>query len=45
MATQLKRDLRCSDAEWAARQDLAAAYRIGDSQPARGPVVIERIVA
>ena len=30
MATQLKRDLRCSEAEWAARQDLAAAYRIFD---------------
>ena len=30
MATQLKRDLRCSEAEWMARQDLAACYRIFD---------------
>ena len=30
MATQLKRDLQCSDAEWAARRDLAACYRIFD---------------
>ncbi len=30
MATQLKRDLKCSEAEWAARQDLAACYRIFD---------------
>jgi len=30
MATQIKRDLRCGDAEWAARQDLAACYRIFD---------------
>jgi ribulose-5-phosphate 4-epimerase/fuculose-1-phosphate aldolase len=30
VAAQLKRDLKCSEAEWAARQDLAAAYRIFD---------------
>ena len=30
MATQLKRDLKCSDAEWTARQELAACYRIFD---------------
>ena len=30
MATQIKRDLQCSQAEWAARQDLAACYRIFD---------------
>ena len=30
MATQIKRDLQCSAAEWAARQDLAACYRIFD---------------
>ena len=28
MATQLKRAPDCSEAEWAARQDLAACYRI-----------------
>ena len=30
MATQLKRNPECSEAEWAARQDLAACYRIFD---------------
>ena len=30
MATQLKREIKCSEAEWAARQDLAACYRIFD---------------
>jgi ribulose-5-phosphate 4-epimerase/fuculose-1-phosphate aldolase len=30
MATQLKRNLDCSEAEWAARQELAACYRIFD---------------
>ena len=30
MATQLKRTPDCSEAEWAARQDLAACYRIFD---------------
>ena len=30
MATQLKREIECSEAEWAARQDLAACYRIFD---------------
>ena len=31
MATQMKtRDFECSDAEWQARQDLAACYRIFD---------------
>ena len=30
MATQLKRSPDCSEAEWAARQDLAACYRIFD---------------
>ncbi len=30
MATQLKPRLECSDAEWQARQDLAACYRIFD---------------
>ena len=30
MATQLKRDLVCSEAEWTARQELAACYRIFD---------------
>ncbi|MFC4294050.1 class II aldolase/adducin family protein [Novosphingobium tardum] len=31
MATQLKRNLDCTEAEWAARQDLAACYRIFDA--------------
>jgi len=30
MATQLKRNLDCSEEEWAARQELAACYRIFD---------------
>jgi ribulose-5-phosphate 4-epimerase/fuculose-1-phosphate aldolase len=30
MATQLKRNLDCSEAEWQARQELAACYRIFD---------------
>lgn len=30
MATQLKPRMECSDAEWEARQDLAACYRIFD---------------
>ena len=30
MATQFKRSAECSEAEWAARQDLAACYRIFD---------------
>ncbi len=30
MATQLKPRIECSDAEWEARQDLAACYRIFD---------------
>lgn len=30
MATQLKRKLECSDAEWTARLELAACYRIFD---------------
>ncbi len=30
MATQLKRNLDCSDAEWQARTELAACYRIFD---------------
>ncbi|MGD9810651.1 MAG: class II aldolase/adducin family protein, partial [Sphingobium sp.] len=30
MATQLKRSLKCSEAEWQARLDLAACYRIFD---------------
>ncbi|MEO6151840.1 MAG: class II aldolase/adducin family protein [Croceibacterium sp.] len=30
MATQLRRNSQCSEAEWAARQDLAACYRIFD---------------
>ena len=30
MATQLERSPECSEAEWAARQDLAACYRIFD---------------
>ncbi|QSB44806.1 class II aldolase/adducin family protein [Tsuneonella flava] len=30
MATQLKSRMECSDAEWEARQDLAACYRIFD---------------
>ena len=30
MATQLRRNPECSEAEWAARQDLAACYRIFD---------------
>ena len=30
MATQLRRNSDCSEAEWAARQDLAACYRIFD---------------
>jgi len=32
MATQLKRNSDCSDAEWTARQELAACYRIFDMQ-------------
>jgi ribulose-5-phosphate 4-epimerase/fuculose-1-phosphate aldolase len=30
MATQIKRNLDCSEAEWQARQELAACYRIFD---------------
>ena len=30
MATQLKREIECSEEEWQARQDLAACYRIFD---------------
>lgn len=30
MATQLKRNIDCSDAEWQARQQLAACYRVFD---------------
>jgi ribulose-5-phosphate 4-epimerase/fuculose-1-phosphate aldolase len=30
MATQLKRNIECSEAEWQARQELAACYRIFD---------------
>ena len=30
MATQLRPNVECSDAEWQARQDLAACYRIYD---------------
>src|SRR5690242_12507058 len=30
MATQLRQQDRCSEAEWATRQDLAACYRIFD---------------
>src|SRR5690606_39348929 len=30
MATQLRRHVECSDAEWTARQELAACYRIFD---------------
>lgn len=30
MATQLKRNIECSDAEWQVRQELAACYRIFD---------------
>src|SRR5690606_18460671 len=30
MATQLQREIECSEAEWPARQDLAACYRIFD---------------
>ncbi len=36
---------RSTAAAAAAATRLAAAYRVGDAPPGRGPVVIERIVA